>query len=227
MNSDASRPLRSAFTQSPTARLGVSGGRIHDSALARVAQALHEHGLPATLRPTGSLRLAVGTSRFTAHSLPGEGTAIEVRAFREGRHSILGLVTDPEEAAHLLIRCAGMAQAWQLTAEIHDRLVLDGDATVLAEVPMGDTVFVRFGARTYAEVLAQDADACLGQAAGVTLTTHIARRPLDDAWRFDALVEQDFATMGRIAGGSFTSAESACAALELHRARSAEWEGLH
>ncbi|ADG78608.1 putative protein OS=Tsukamurella paurometabola (strain ATCC 8368 / DSM / CCUG 35730 /CIP 100753 / JCM 10117 / KCTC 9821 / NBRC 16120 / NCIMB 702349/ NCTC 13040) OX=521096 GN=Tpau_1996 PE=4 SV=1 [Tsukamurella paurometabola] len=227
MNNDASRPLRSTFTQSPTARIGVSGGRIHDSALARVAQALHEHGLPATLRPTGSLKLSVATSRFTAHTLPGPGTAIEVRVFREGRHSILGLVSHPDEAAHLLIRSAGMAAAWQLASEVHDRLVLDGDTTVLAEVPMGDTVFVRLGERAYAELVADDADACLGQAAGITLTTHIARQPLGSAWRFDHLLDRDFPTMGRIAGGTFSSAESACAAVALHRARTAEWESLH
>lgn len=227
MNSEAPRHLKSALAQSTTARIGVSGGRIRDSALARVAQALHEHGLAPTVRATGSLRLSVATSRFTAHVLPGSASVIEVRAFREGRHSILGLVADPEEAALLLIRCAGMAEAWRLTAEIHDLLVLDGETSVLAEVPMSDTAFVRLGERTYAEFVAEDADACLGQEAHVTMTTHIARHPLDDVWRFGLLVEQDFPTMGRITGGTFTTAEAACSLLAVHRARTKEWEGLH
>ena len=151
----------------------------------------------------------------------------EVRALREGRNSILGLLDDAEEVAHLLIRCAGMASAWELTAEIHDRLILAGDRTVLSEVPMSDTLYVRLGERTFAEVFAEDASACLGEPAVVTLTTHVCTHSLDDVWRFRALDQHDYRPIGCITGGRHETAESALAAIELHRARTAEWESLH
>lgn len=225
MNSEAPRPLKTALAQSAIARVGVSGSRIRASSLARVAESLREHGLSADLLPNGRLLLTVSTSRLSAQVLPGG--AVEVRALREGRNSILGLLEDPEEVAHLLIRCAGMATAWELAAAIHDRLILAGERAVLSEVPMGDTVFARLGDRTYAEFLAHDADPCDGVPAFVTMVTHICAHSLDDVWRFRTLDQQDLPTMGRITGGRHGSAESALAAFELHRARAAEWEKLH
>lgn len=225
MNSETPRPLSTALAQSATARVGVSGNRIRASTLARVAESLRDHGLPADLLPTGRLVVVSGTSRLTAQTLPGG--AIEVRALREGRNSILGLLADAEEVAHLLIRCAGMASAWELTAEIHDRLILAGDRTVLSEVPMSDTLYVRLGERTFAEVFAEDASACLGEPAVVTLTTHVCTHSLDDVWRFRALDQHDYRPIGCITGGRHETAESALAAIELHRARTAEWESLH
>ncbi|BDH57283.1 hypothetical protein [Tsukamurella sp. PLM1] len=225
MNSETPRPLTTALAQSATARTGVSGNRIRASSLARVAESLREHGLPAELQPSGRLVLVAATSRLTAQSLPGG--AIEVRAFREGRHSILGLLDQPDEVAHLLIRCAGMAAAWELTGEIHDRLVLAGERSVLSEIPMGDGVFVRLGERTYAEFIGEHANACFGEPASVALETHICAHSLDDLWRFRTLRAQDFPTVGRITGGQHETAESALAALALHRARTPEWERLH
>lgn len=225
MNSETPRPVSTALVQSATARAGVSGNRIRASSLARVAESLREHGLPADLLPNGRLVMISGTSRLTAQTLPGG--AIEVRALREGRHSILGLLDDPEEVAHLLIRCAGMAAAWELTAEIHDRLILAGDRTVLSEVPMSDTLYIRLGERTFAEVFAEDASACLGSPALVTLTTHVCAHSLDEVWRFRSLDQHEYRAVGCITGGRHESAESALAALALHRARTAEWEGLH
>lgn len=225
MNSETPRPLRTALAQSATARAGVSGARIRASSLARVAESLREHGLPADLLPTGRLVMTVATSRLTAQSLPGG--AIEVRALREGRNSILGLLEDPEEVAHLLIRCAGMATAWELTADIYDRLVLDGARSVLSEVPMGDTLYVRLGERTFAEFFAEDGDACLGVPAVVTLTTHICADSLDEVWRFRLLDQHEFRSVGCISGGRHESVESAVAALALHHARTPEWEALH
>ncbi len=225
MNSETPRPLTTALAQSATARAGVSGSRIRASSLARVAESLREHDLRADLLPTGRLVMIAGTSRLTAQSLPGG--AVEVRAHREGRNSILGLLQDPEEVAHLLIRCAGMASAWELTADVHDRLILAGERTVLSEVPMSDTLYVRLGERTFAEFFAEDADACMGAPTSVVLTTHVCTHSLDDVWRFRSLDHHDYRAVGCIAGGRHETAESALAALELHRARTAEWEGLH
>ncbi|WP_336670394.1 hypothetical protein [Tsukamurella sp. USMM236] len=225
MNSETPRPVSTALAQSATARAGVSGNRIRASSLARVAESLREHGLSADLLPTGRLVTVAGTSRLTAQMVPGG--AIEVRAQREGRNSILGLLQDAEEVAHLLIRCAGMASAWELTADIHDRLILAGDRTVLSEVPMSDTLYVRLGERTFAEIFAEDASACLGAPALVTLTTHVCTHSLDELWRFRSLDQHDYRAIGCITGGRHETAESALAALELHRARTTEWEGLH
>ncbi|WP_148281502.1 hypothetical protein [Tsukamurella sp. 1534] len=227
MNSETPRPLSTALAQTATARAGVSGNRIRASSLARVAESLREHGLSAVLHPTGRLHVVVSTSRFTAQALPGAGGAIEVRVKREGRHSILGLLTDPEEVAHLLIQCAGMTSAWELNAAVYDRLVLAGEASVLSEVPMGTSLFVRLGERTYAEFVAEDADACLGVPASVSLTTHICPQPVRDVWNYRTLHRQDFPTMGLIEGGRHTTADAALAALEMHRARTGEWENLH
>ncbi|WP_461165651.1 hypothetical protein [Tsukamurella serpentis] len=225
MNSETPRPLTTALAQSATARAGVSGSRIRASSPARVAESLRAHGLHADLLPNGRLVMVVSTSRFTASVLPGG--AIEVRALREGVNSVLGLLSDPDEVAHLLIRCAGLATAWELCAQIHDRLVLAGEESVLCEIPMGDTLFVRLGDRTYAELAAQPADPCLGEPASVQLTTHICVESLSGRWRFRTLDLQDPSTVGRISGGRHTDVDSALRALATHRARTAEWERLH
>lgn len=227
MTSEVPRQLRTALAQSAVARTGMSGSRVRASALAQVAEGLREHGLPAALLPSGRVQFTVSTSRFTAHSLPGTGGAFELRVQREGRNSILGLVKDPDEAVHLLVRCAAMATAWELAADVYDRLVMSGETSVLSEVPMGETLFVRLGERTYAELTASVADPCLGESATISLITHICPHPIARLWRFDAVDLQDFPTMGRIAGGRHATADAAVAALELHRARTSEWERLH
>jgi hypothetical protein len=223
-----SKATQTGPRQTALARSGSSGSRIREaSPLARMAEVLRDHGFTVRLRTTGSLDLDVGTTRFTAHLVRDGAGGIELRAKREGRRSILGLLSDPLEAAEMLVRSAAMMQGWVLAGEIHDRLVLAGDTTVLAEVPMGDEVFVRLGPRSYAEFEAEAADPCAMYPAAVRLTTYITADPVDRDWSLRPLRHGEFAIRGRIAGGEHTDAESALEALARHRARASEWEALH
>ncbi|GAA4402912.1 hypothetical protein [Tsukamurella soli] len=198
------------------------------SPLHLVADSLDEHGLSATLTASGQLQLRTGTARFSAHVVQaGGGTAIEVRAHREGRRSLLGCVSDPEAAAHLLIGFASLAGAWQFAAEVFDRLILRGDVPALAAVPMTNTVFARLGSRTYAEIEVDEAEPCLDQPALAQVTTFIAARPIDDEWRFERLADRRFDIVGRIAGGTHPDPDSVLDILDVHGRRAADWERLH
>lgn len=223
-----SKATQTGPRQTPTARSGATGNRIRqDCPLARIAEVVRDHGLPARLRATSRLELEVGTTRFTAHLVPEIPGGIELRARREGRQSILALVNDPVEAAEILVHAAGRTAAWALTADVYDRLILAGETTVLGEVPMGETVYVRLGPRSYAEFHSHEADHCLGSGAVVALTTVITAEPVDRDWSFRRLERGAFGIRGQIAGGIHSSAGEALEDLSRHRARAAEWESLH
>ncbi len=198
------------------------------SPLYAVADVLSRHHLPAAVTPTGTLQLRVGTARFSAHVVRvGDDCAIELRAHREGRRSLLGCVTDPGEAAHQLIRFASLAGAWQFAAEIFDRLVLRNDLPVLSSVPVSGVVYVRLGSRTYAAIEVDEADPCLDTVATAHVTTYIAACPIDDEWRFERLDDRRFDVVGRVEGGSHEDVGTVLSTLDVHRARVSDWERLH
>ncbi|MDF0529187.1 hypothetical protein P0W64_01125 [Tsukamurella sp. 8F] len=201
---------------------------LHRTPLHTVADVLRDHALDPVVVPGGTLQMRVGSATFTAHAVRAGGhTAIELRGQRDGRRSLLGCVTDPHEAAHLLLEFASLADAWALAGEVFDRLVLQGDVAVLASVPVTETVYARLGPRIFAEIECDRGDLCAGIPATAHLTTVIAREPLDDEWRFERLADRRFALAGRVDGGTHTGVEDVLAALDLHRARVAAWEELH